>query len=54
LFKELQMVRDPGVRCLSSAQIAAKGLKGLEPEDLELLGILEKTITRFEAIPLPS
>jgi RIO kinase 2 len=37
---------------LSSAQIAAKAIKQLEPEDIDALKGLEKSYTRYEAIPL--
>jgi RIO kinase 2 len=37
---------------VSSAQIAAKVVKQLKPEDIEVLKALEKTLTRFESIPL--
>lgn len=37
---------------MSSAQIASRVVKQLEPEDIDLLTMLEKSFTRFEAIPL--
>ena len=37
---------------MSSAQIASRAIKELDPEDIKVLHGLEKTITRFESIPL--
>jgi RIO kinase 2 len=37
---------------VSSAQIASRSVKQLEPEDVRVLSALEKTLTRFESIPL--
>jgi RIO kinase 2 len=37
---------------VSSAQIASRAIKQLDPEDILVLHALEKTITRFESIPL--
>lgn len=37
---------------MSSAQIASKAVKQLDPEDITVLKGLEKTLTRFESIPI--
>jgi RIO kinase 2 len=37
---------------VSSAQIASRAVKQLDPEDIKVLKALEKTLTRFESIPL--
>ncbi|MDH2900723.1 MAG: serine/threonine protein phosphatase [archaeon] len=37
---------------MSSAQIASKAVKQLDPEDIIVLKGLEKTLTRFESIPI--
>ena len=37
---------------MSSAQIASRAIKQLDPEDIEVLKALEKSITRFQSIPL--
>jgi RIO kinase 2 len=39
---------------VSSAQIASRAVKQLDPEDVEVLKALEKSITRFQSIPLPT
>ncbi len=37
---------------MSSAQIASRAIKQLDPEDIDVLRALEKSITRFQSIPL--
>jgi RIO kinase 2 len=37
---------------MSSAQVAARSIKDLEPEDWEVLNAIEKSITSFESVPL--
>jgi RIO kinase 2 len=37
---------------VSSAQIASRAIKNLDPEDIKVLKALEKTLTRFESMPI--
>jgi RIO kinase 2 len=37
---------------VSSAQVASRAIKQLEPEDISVLNALERSFTRFESIPL--
>lgn len=37
---------------MSSAQIASRAVKQLDPQDIDVLRALEKSFTRFESIPL--